>query len=688
MNVDKASAISPTPSVWKAANSPTVLHPARWKKWGEETPGAIGQVGWTWKTGPPLPSAHPNHQSALSVAEVLGKQLDQCLVDGMTEEWNPMDSPDQSLFANNILPLGARVKGEGKVRMLVDPTLPGVNEAMADMECPLPSVEEIFEQVKPGSFLAKRDLTNGFFHCVLNKEARRYMGFRHPVSRKLARWVVLPQGTKQSPAIFCAVSTAASRIFQQIFDREGVRVIVKVYVDDFILIGDTFEDIQRAFALMDAEAALLGLVFNAKKDVGGDVPHTCIEALGLTLDSEAMSMGLPEGKRVSYLEEVTSFQKDFLGVASSPRKPVEQLVGKLIFACRVCRWGYLFVQELLDQLHPVGYPVSKGPPRVTLTEGVWHDLRFWQHALGDAFHTWMGMRQFNLGRTEQEIDFSHFTTELYTDASGTWGLGGVWGGKTLSQRWGLDRSSEHIGALELEAVLTCLKHWGGELKGRKVLVRCDNVQAVIAINKGASRKPALRDTLMHMALLGLEHQFEVKALHIKGELNPADAPSRGKALTAEKTYVFRHASLFNDPPHEVDCFADATGDNRLAGVTVHFSAENRFQDNLEDLVGKKLWASLPFRDLHQSLFALVAIWKLDPINTVVTCVVPEWTTTAWYRKLLRRQKPVFRLLKRFDANEPCFVVGKDLKIAKALPYPIIVVRLGASAPITWAKAPT
>ena len=71
---------------------------------------------------------------------------------------------------------------------------------------------------------------------------------------------------------------------------------------------------------------------------------------------------------------------------------MEQLVGKLVFTCMVCRWGFIFIQGVLDAV----YPVTSGRPRppmdlteavwilqrqLDLTEAVWSDLRFWLLAL-------------------------------------------------------------------------------------------------------------------------------------------------------------------------------------------------------------------------------------------------------------------------------------------------------------------
>jgi hypothetical protein len=275
-----------------------VLKPERFKFWGETPAGALAPIKWIWKDHqPPEPSVLPNHKSATLHATLLGQQLDDAERMGMVESYDPKKHGSRSAFACNVIPLGARVKPSGSIRMLVDPSLPGINEAMMELPCTLPTVEQIFKLVKPTSVLGKRDLQNGFFHVTLDPDARRYMGYTHPVTGQLYRWIVLPQGTKQSPAIFCAVSDAACRIFNKRFSREGISAIVVVYVDDYIIIADTHRDMRIAFAVMDEEAALLGMQWNPKKDMGRDSPLTSLEVLGIIIEAPTQMLKLPDEKK-------------------------------------------------------------------------------------------------------------------------------------------------------------------------------------------------------------------------------------------------------------------------------------------------------------------------------------------------------------------------------------------------------
>jgi hypothetical protein len=100
-----------------------------------------------------------------------------------------------------------------------------------------------------------------------------------------------------------------------------------------------------------------------------------------------------------------------------------------------------------------------------------------------------------LGTKACDVDPKNFATQLFTDASISYGAGGVLRGEIYSHMWPSHPDTEHIGTLELKALALSLEHWKHDLAQQTVLARMDNVQAVAAVNKGASRKPALRPIL-------------------------------------------------------------------------------------------------------------------------------------------------------------------------------------------------
>ena len=296
----------------------------------------------------------------------------------------------------------------------------------------------------------------------------------------------------------------------------------------------------KAFEITDTEGAALGLSWNLSKDVGRDGSTTCIEALGLCINAPTLTLSLPDSKRDSYLTAINDFYTTNSNKTSCPRNTLEKLLGRRAFTCKVCRWGYLFIQAILDAIYP-GFEIRSR--NVTLTPALWHDLAFWRQALGDKYSSWLGINQIMIGTKEVMVQQHDFKVHMYSDASKVFGVGGTMGPDQVhSAAWQRNVTDDHIGLLELEAVYENLLHWKHELKSQTVLVWVDNIQAMSALNKGASRIPTLRPVLLNIALLGLQNSFEVKAKYIKGPDNPADAPSRA-IQHPSRIYVFENGRV-------------------------------------------------------------------------------------------------------------------------------------------------
>ena len=89
----------------------------------------------------------------------------------------------------------------------------------------------------------------------------------------------------------------------------------------------------------------------------------------------------------------------------------------------------------------------------------------------------------------------------------------------------------HINALELLTIVVAFKVWGVKLKGKKVLIYCDNMSSVNLINKGVSRDEFHQCCLREICFTAAVNNFTIKCLHTRGEDNrTADILSRWKLL--------------------------------------------------------------------------------------------------------------------------------------------------------------
>ena len=104
----------------------------------------------------------------------------------------------------------------------------------------------------------------------------------------------------------------------------------------------------------------------------------------------------------------------------------------------------------------------------------------------------------------------------------------------------------HINQLEFITLVVALQVWGEKLARQKVIIKCDNMNTVRAMNSGVSRDEVMQACLRRLHILMAIYSCEVKGVHCPAEENRIpDSLSRLhlhskfgdklKALTAGKT---------------------------------------------------------------------------------------------------------------------------------------------------------
>ena len=107
--------------------------------------------------------------------------------------------------------------------------------------------------------------------------------------------------------------------------------------------------------------------------------------------------------------------------------------------------------------------------------------------------------------------------------------GGFWNGKFFYvwfPEFILGRNL-HISALEILAVILCLKLWGKEFIGKRIVIYWDNQAVCQVINSGKTRCEFLQQPLREICFLAAINQFEIQAQFLEGSANRlADVLSR------------------------------------------------------------------------------------------------------------------------------------------------------------------
>lgn len=226
----------------------------------------------------------------------------------------------------------------------------------------------------------------------------------------------------------------------------------------------------------------------------------------------------------------------FLRKSRASTNQLQQLAGKLNWACRVVYGGRTFLRRILDMMNSL--PSSSA--KVCLSTE-FYDLCWW-HSFLQVFN---GQRPFLRKQPTCDVD-----TDACQAAAGAY-FRGDW----LYHHFSIDSplfASLHINRKEVLAQILAAFRWGHLWANQHIIIHCDNITAVHIINKGTTAHPLIMHALRQLFWLSAIYNFRFTAVHISGQLNStADAVSRLHQL--DKCLAFYNHLLQKHPRQMVDC---------------------------------------------------------------------------------------------------------------------------------------
>jgi len=361
-----------------------------------------------------------------------------------------------------------------------------------------------------GTTLHKRDLKDAFRKIPVSPYDYWLLLFEWE-----GEWFVdifLPFGLSTAPFLFNMFAEGLHWILEHQFHQSIVH-----YLDDFLLVGgnDT--------TLFGRICNYLGLEEKPSKSIDG----TVVDFTGIELDSDRMEARLPRDKHSRALSAV----QEILHRGSANFLTLRSLIGFLSFCTRVIPLGRPFLRNLFNFL----YTCAANPrSNRRLSAPATRDLKWWSTFLKN----WPGKRLIRQSRHEIHV---------YTDASGTKGIGGWWGPHAFSSRMPRRHRAKHINWKEAYAILFALAKWGDSWSGYRITFMCDNTAIVDAINKTSIRGDAI-NPLQLILLTAALHDIEVNACWLPTKDNwIADALSR---FNLKRLANFKLDLLFNLPRRE------------------------------------------------------------------------------------------------------------------------------------------
>ncbi|KZW01423.1 DNA/RNA polymerase, partial [Exidia glandulosa HHB12029] len=369
-------------------------------------------------------------------------------------------------------PLGCAVRAHSGKRRLINhlswPHGDSVNDGIPDSEASI--VYDAFDKAMcdlvasgPGTLMSKLDLTSAFHHVPLRRADWNLIGWEW--AGQFYHALTLIFGLRSAPYVFNLFAEALHWIIAR-----HVPARHRHYLDDFLQLFAPSTDISSASAAVEWIVSLgstLGLRFSPEKTIQ---PTTCIEFLGLELDSIAMEARVPRDK----LDFVKSLLSDWSVRRSCTLRELQTLTGYLQFIAQVIPYARAFLRRLFDAQSRFSHALTKR----TLSAAARQDVLWW----ATYVEHWNGVHL---------LDPPRQSFEVFTDASGTKGLGGHFVNSWYASRCPRRMRSEHIQVKEMYAVLQAILRWGDRWRDGHVLFHVDNMAVFYALQSHTSDSPGI-----------------------------------------------------------------------------------------------------------------------------------------------------------------------------------------------------
>jgi len=243
-------------------------------------------------------------------------------------------------------------KSSGVPRPITDcsmPKLDAINTYITPPKFSFESMDDALAQSSPNCFFAVVDIQSAFRWVPLYPPHRNFLGVRWAFDGEAEKMYVdnfLCFGLSSSPYIFFKISSAIARMMR----REGFKV--SVYLDDFLLIADTFAACHIALLRLITLLRTLGFVVKWDKVQS---PTQRVSYLGLIIDSRAGKIFLPQDK----LNSLILLCSSLLDRKKVSKKELQALVGHMSFASRAIFGARTFARIFVDATKRLEQPSHK-----------------------------------------------------------------------------------------------------------------------------------------------------------------------------------------------------------------------------------------------------------------------------------------------------------------------------------------
>ena len=419
--------------------------------------------------------------------------------------------------------IGAVPKPDGGVRPIIDccrPDKKSVNNYCSGIEetFTFKSVENVLALLQPNDFMAVIDIKSAYRAVSIHPENKKYMGLRWDIQGKevFIEDSRLFFGLSLGLMVFNSISNFVYSILTDVYNLQAVN-----YLDDFLALGHTKEEAQFAQNIVIKTLRYLGFYISWAKVTP---PSKVCRYLGLDIDSIEMELRLPKDKLEKMIFSVSNFKEK----NSISKQELESLGGLLSHCSHFVDGGRTHSRRFYDLYKII---LNNNLKRIKLGLAAKEDLKWWANFA----------KTFN---GKKKIIYPEYELPLVSDSSlkgfaiykGEEWLAGSWDDSLILDNDKCNHiisspsfdnyNKTNINELELWPIISGLRVWYPDLKGKSVSIFTDNTQVYHMIRKGTSSNKTCMQWLREIFWICKIYQIRLVPYYINTKNLVADTLSR------------------------------------------------------------------------------------------------------------------------------------------------------------------
>ena len=512
-----------------------------------------------------------------------------------------------------ISPIFVVPKKDGKWRMILN--LKDLNQDIEYQHFKMETFKDALVLITKGCFMCSLDLKDAYFSVHVNEASQDYLKFYW--KEQLYAFTAFPNGLACCPRLF-------TKLLKPVMAQLHLMGFIStIFIDDTLLIGETYEECKKNVQVSLELFQSLGFVVHPLKSVLS--PSNRITYLGFEIDSLLMKVTPTEERKNSIYEMALELLKN----GQSSIRQLASFIGKVVSCFHGVKYGPLHYR-CMEREKTEGLALNKGDyeAQISLSGAAKTEIIWWKDNIFTA-------------SSDVHIDRGEPDFVIYSDASKSgWGCSCKTG--RTGGHWDSSESTNHINVLELKAAFLALQCFAKDKKHIHIRLMMDNTTAVACVSKmGTSHSVMCNEITQMIWMFAIERDMWLSAAFIPGKLNvEADEESRKQNMDAEwrlKDDILSDSLSILDFKPDIDLFASRINKQFVKYVAFKPDPEALYIDAFT-----LPWTDLDFYAFPPFCVVSRVLHKVYREQAKGIIVVPDWPTQSWYPLLGRMliQEPV------------------------------------------------